>query len=228
MRHSSKKFYGAIPAALLLMLGAHQAQSMTEAGELPLSEFAHENLDRWKERSFEGNTRYELVEENGIRVLKGHTQEQASILYLEKSVNLVETPIVNWSWKVDRTYTNIDEKMRGGDDFPARLYVVAKVGFLPWETVAINYVWASEAAVGEVWNNPFTKKAKMVAIQSGNTYVNKWTQHSRNVAEDFKVLFDKNIRKINGYAVMVDGDNAKKEATAWFGDITFTASRAVD
>lgn len=210
--------------ALLVLSAAYSAQAVMVASEQPISEFAFESLDRWVERSFEGNTSYELVEDNGVRVLKGHTDKQASILYLEETINLSKTPVINWSWKVDRIYQNIDEQARNGDDFPARLYVVAKVGFLPWETVSINYVWASKSSVGEIWPNPFTDKAKMVAIQSGNTYVKKWTQHSRNVAEDFKTLFNRDIKQIDGYAVMVDGDNAKKEATAWFGNITFTSA----
>ncbi len=192
----------------------------------PVRAFAEKSLDGWTERSFDGNTHYELVEDEGVSVLKGHTMQQASILYREQTVNLRKTPIINWSWKVDRTFMNIDEKAREGDDFPARLYVVAQTGFLPWETVAINYVWASELPIGEIWNNPFTDKAKMVAIQSGDNYVGTWTSHSRNVAQDFKTLFDRDVNEIKGYAVMVDGDNAKVEAVAWFGQIEFSDVQA--
>lgn len=216
-------------AALALMGSALPvaAQAMgvssDSSSDHTVSAFAEKSLDGWSERSFDGNTHYELVSEEGVSVLKGHTMEQASILYREKTVNLRKTPIINWSWKVDRTYMNIDEKAREGDDFPARLYVVAQTGFLPWETVAINYVWASELPIGEIWTNPFTDKAKMIAIQSGDTYVGTWTTHSRDVAQDFKNLFDRNVKEISGYAVMVDGDNAKVEAVAWFGEISFSA-----
>ncbi len=191
----------------------------------PISAFEQNSLDGWTERSFDGNTHYELVSEAGVSVLKGHTVKQASILYREKTINLLENPIVNWSWKIDRTYMGINEKAREGDDFPARLYVVAQTGFLPWETVAINYVWASELPIGEIWANPFTDKAKMIAIQSGDSQVGMWTAHSRNVAQDFKTLFDQDIKELSGYAVMVDGDNAKVEAVAWFGGISFTSSQ---
>lgn len=215
-------------AALLSFMAGNAVHAMAISSDLPISAFAQRTLDGWTERSFDGNTHYELVEDSGVRVLKGHTQKQASILYREKTVNLLKTPVINWSWKVDRTYMNIDEKAREGDDFPARLYVVAQVGFLPWETVAINYVWASEAPVGEIWTNPYTDKAKMISIQSGDTYVGKWTMHSRNVAEDFKTLFDRDIQEIKGYAVMVDGDNSQMEAIAWFGEIDFTATDVLE
>lgn len=200
------------------------SQAMSTVMEKPDGAFAQSSLDGWSERSFDGNTHYELVDEEGIEVLRGHTMGQASILYREQTIDLKTTPIINWSWKVDRTYMNIDEQSRAGDDFPARLYVVAQTGFLPWETLAINYVWASQSAIGESWANPYTDKAKMVVIQSGDTHVGDWTMHSRDVAEDFRQLFQQEIDELSGFAVMVDGDNAQMEAVAWFGEIRFSAS----
>jgi len=206
-------------AWLLGLVDATHAMSVTASKAT--GSFAAKSLDAWSERSFNGNTDYQLIEDNGLRVLKGHTQGKASILYREQMIDLTRNPMIHWSWKVDRTYMNIDEQAREGDDFPARLYVVAQVGFLPWETLAINYVWASQTAEGESWTNPHTSKAKMIAVQSGNTHVGSWTVQSRNVAEDFKTHFGMDIKKLSGFAVMVDGDNGGREATAWFGEIAF-------
>ena len=199
------------------------AIAMTVPVDGPTGDFANASLNGWKERSFAGNTDYELVEEQGSRVLKGHTNGKASILYTEHDVDLKSTPFLEWSWKVDRTYEGIDERSRQGDDFPARLYVVTKTGFLPWETLAINYVWSADAPLGDSWANPFTSKAQMVVVQTGNQHVGTWVKQQRNVAEDFKTYFDTDITDLSGYAVMVDGDNANKEAIAWFGKIQFSA-----
>lgn len=214
----------AITALLSAVSTAHLAQANISVSDEPSGQFSSGSLASWEERSFKGNTHYELVQDNGVQVLKGQTRGQASVLYKERSIDLDKTPIVNWSWKIDKTYDGIDERTRGGDDYPARLYVVAKVGFLPWETLAINYVWASNTEIGESWKNPFTDKAIMVVVDSGDMNAGKWTMHSRNVAQDFKNLFGKNIDEINGYAVMVDGDNSGQEATSWFGEISFTES----
>lgn len=211
-------------SALLLLAGLTLIESvsaMSSPASRPSGDFAAPSLADWSERSFDGNTHYELVDDAGTSVLKGHTQGQASILYREKTVKLTDNPIISWSWKVDRTYTNIDEMSRDGDDFPARLYVVAQVGFLPWETLALNYVWASNVPVGDSWENPFTDKARMIAIQSGNAMVGDWVSQTRDVEADFKMQFGMDIDEIKGYAVMVDGDNSGKEATAWFGAISF-------
>ena len=195
---------------------------MTQVHDDNIAAFSAGSLDGWQERSFAGHTEYRIVRKGGVDVLMGHTQSQASILYREEKIDLTSTPIINWSWKVDRTYPDINEKSPQGDDFPARLYVVAQTGFLPWETVAINYVWASQAKKGDSWRNPYTDKAVMIAVETGNDRVGDWTVHSRDVAQDFKDHFGKQIDELSGYAVMVDGDNAQREATGWFGKIEFT------
>ena len=203
--------------------------SNTTLSSSPTEAFAGGSLDGWTERSFEGNTDYQLVTdaETNATVLQGHAKKQASILYREQSIDLLKTPVINWSWKVDRTFTDINEKAKNGDDFPARLYVVAQIGFLPWDTLAINYVWSSQLPVGDSWSNPFTDKARMVAVESGDANVGVWQTHSRNIAEDFKTLFNTDIEEIDGFAVMVDGDNSQQEAVAWFGEISFSSDAAV-
>jgi len=196
---------------------------MDSADSSPIGPFPEENLELWKENSFSGNTLYELVEDDGLRVLKGTTEGAASILYKEEVIDLEKTPIISWTWKVQTVYGDIDERSRGGDDFPARIYVAVKDGLLPWESLTINYVWSSNEALGETWTNPYTEKAKVIVVQTGDSKTGEWVTQSRNIAADFKEVFGKNVSNIDGYAVMVDGDNADKSGTAWFADISFQA-----
>ena len=183
-------------------------------------------LDEWEERSFKGNTVYQHLQKDGRNAIYGRAEGEASILYREKSINLSKTPILSWEWKVSSTFGGeIDELSEDGDDFPARFYVVVKTGLFPWQTRAINYVWSSNQVVGNDWANPFTDKARMVAVDSGDQHLNQWRSHRRNIAEDFKRYFDLDADKIDGYAVMVDGDNSGGTAEAWFANITFTSAR---
>lgn len=191
---------------------------------LPIAPFNAPTLEDWKERSFSGNSQYDIVDMNGVRVLKGSTNGAASLLYKEKVIDLTKTPILSWSWQIQEAYEDIDEHTREGDDFPARLYVVARTGRLPWQTLAINYVWSSNQEVGSYWPNPFTRKAQVMAVQSGNSKAGQWVTQNRDVRADFKTLFGRDIDEIAGYAVMVDGDNAGKAGTAWFADINFVAN----
>ena len=45
----------------------------------------------------------------------------------------------------------------------------------------------------------------------------------RNVREDLKAVFGKDITSIDAIAIMTDTDNTGKEAHASYGDIYFTA-----
>lgn len=192
------------------------------AADQPIGSFPDASLALWEEKSFVGNTHYELVAMADQTVLRASTDQSASLLYKEKTINLQDTPWIEWTWKVDAVYQNIDERSKSGDDFPARLYVAVKKGLLPWNTVAINYVWSSNQLPGTIWKNPFTKKSMMIAVQGGDAMTGQWVTQRRNIVEDFKQLFNIDVTSISGYAVMVDGDNSGQKSTAYFGQIDFS------
>jgi len=190
----------------------------------PIRAFPDKSLERWQEQTFAGNTRYELHNESGTTVLKATANNTASVLYRKETIDLTDTPWLEWSWKIESIYEDIDESTKAGDDFPARLYVTAKTGVLPWQTIAINYVWSSDLPMDSVWPNPYTEKSIMVSVQGGNALVGQWVNQRRNVARDFKQLFNIDVKKLVGYAVMVDGDNSSQSGTAYFGNIEFVAN----
>ncbi len=210
------------------------SKSLEQRPEQPET-FEHwQSLKRWKEKSFVGNTRYELYKESaaserntvqsGTTVLKATAVNSASVLYRQEAVDLTSTPWLEWSWKIESTYDDIDEKTKTGDDFPARLYVTAQTGLLPWESLAINYVWSSNSPIDSFWFSPYTKNSIMVAVQGGDSLVGQWVNQRRNVTEDFKDLFNIEVKKLSGFAVMVDGDNSSQSGTAYFGNIDFVAN----
>ena len=188
-----------------------------------LPSIANAEEGEWEEHSFVGHTRY-TIEQNGDRqTIKAEASGTASVLFRSHKVDLGKTPIVHWRWKINSTYgTQLDEQSRDGDDYPARIYFVVKVGPFPWQTLAVNYVWSSSGQVGDSWPNAYTKKAQMMAIQAGSSNAGRWVTEKRNVVEDFKRLFDVDVGTLDGYAVMVDGDNTGSTGTAWFSDIRFS------
>lgn len=183
--------------------------------------FVDADLDQWKTRVLEGESKYRLAESDGIRAVEASTSGTASILYRRQKIDLGATPVIEWSWKVETLYQDIDQQSRQGDDFPARLYVVLSLGPLPWQTLAINYVWSTEVPEGSVWLNPFTDKAAMIAVRSGPDHLGEWVSERRNIVEDFRTAFGRDADRIDGYAIMIDGDNSGQSARSWFGRIAF-------
>ena len=207
-------------------LGLGNEDTLVVTDEGVREEFAPADLESWTERSFLGNTSYEAVDLDGRTVLKAETDGKASLLFRSVNLDLNKFPIVEWSWKITEPYpgdSSVEdyERTQTGDDFPARIYIVYQEGFLPTDSIAINYVWAGQEPVGASWNNPFTSKAKMVVVESGDENAGTWQSYRRNIKEDFKTLFGVDVDRVNGYAVMVDGDNSKQKTTSWFDFLAF-------
>lgn len=178
----------------------------------------------WPTRSFSGETYYDIVEKSGQRVLQASAQGQASARYLERDIDLNETPYLHWCWQVSATYPGIDETTKAGDDYPARVYVAHKTGLLPWQVESVNYVWASTQPQGATWSNAFTSRAQLMALRSGNDDVGDWVAEVRDVRTDYQALFGSSPSQINGIALMSDGDNAGGNATAWFSQLGFSST----
>ncbi|MES2536605.1 MAG: DUF3047 domain-containing protein [Pseudomonadota bacterium] len=209
---------------LLFLCGLLACSSHASEVDNVVGAFSKNDFSGWDEKSFKGHTAYELVKDVDLDkiVVRAHTQGAASGRFRKVKIDLTKTPVMNWSWKIDRPYAGIDENTRGGDDFPVRVYVVVERGLLGLSTRAINYVWASKNPVGASWANPFAAQARMVAVDSGGAGAGRWVKHSRNVREDLKAAFGGDFTEINVVAIMTDGDNSGLEARAWYGDISFS------
>ncbi|MDE0048245.1 MAG: DUF3047 domain-containing protein [Rhodospirillales bacterium] len=209
-----RPFAAALLALSTMALPAH-------AGPLVLEWPSSGESGDWEIEEFEGETHYRVVEIDGRRVLEADSASTASSLYLEREIDLTETPILAWSWRVDETLAVDDERIKDGDDYAARVYVVASgEGWVDMPR-AVNYVWANRSEVGDAWPNPFTSKVMMVAVDSGTGEAGTWRTHRRDVRADFRRLFGMEVDELVGVAVMTDSDNCGQSARAWYGEIAF-------
>ena len=181
------------------------------------------DIAEWEEKSFEGRTVYETVRQDGRTVVRATSRGTASGLYLQRRIDLDETPILRWTWRVDGTLGDIDERTRAGDDYSARVYVIRSHPVFLWRTRAVNYVWASTRVTGETWPNAYTDAARHVAVRSGDAHAGEWVEERRDVRADFTELFGESVRYVDAVAIMTDTDNTGGAAVAYYGDITFTS-----
>ena len=186
-------------------------------------DFPDPSLEGWRLHSFNGQTRYEIVDADGAKVLKASSNDSASLLYKEKVIPIKDTPWIEWTWRVENTLGPVVEHTRAGSDYPGRVTVIIQTGFLPWDNTSVSYVWSSSSEKGTHWESPFTDKAIMVAVESGDENLGKWKNERRNVVKDFKTLLGLDIEQLDAFAVMTDSDNSDKAATAYFGNISFSA-----
>ncbi len=237
----------AVGAALLWL-----ASSMLAAAEgspdttLPVGRFsatfAERNLPAdWTPLTFaniDRHTRYELVDEQGTRVIRAISDGAASGLIRRIRIDPNEFPILQWRWKVANVVEKGDVTQKTGDDYPARIYITfeydpqsaslldaakyraARALFgadTPYR--ALNYIWERKAPRGSIVPNPYTDWAMMVVVRSGTAEIGRWLSEERNIVDDYRKAYGTDPPKISGVAIMTDTDNTKSTATAWYGDI---------
>ena len=181
------------------------------------------DISSWKERRFRGSTVYKNLTLDGRRALRASSKASASGFFLKVRVDLEKTPILHWSWRVEVALNELDERTRTGDDYSARIYLIRKHPLLFWRTIALNYVWSSSQPVGATWPSAYTNNVRMVAVRSGNSEAGLWIDERRDVRADFRTLFGRHVRYIDGIAVMTDTDNSGGTAVAYYGDIRFAS-----
>ncbi len=203
----------------LLAKETHAADQTSAVGE-----FSKATLAGWERKAFKGETTYDFVYDPAKRatVLQALSNAAASGRFRKLVVDLTKTPFLNWSWKVSDPIVGIDENAKAGDDFSARIYVVVERGIMGMNSLSVNYVWAHQHPAGSTWPSPFTKRVRLVAMNSGSTRLNAWVSHKRNVRSDLKDLFGEDITSIDAVALMTDTDNSGGHARAYYGDIWFS------
>ena len=206
---------------LMLLSVAIRAEETNE--KLMIGSFSSGSLDHWESKGFKGQTKYQLIDFAGARVLKAESANSASGLFKEQRIDLQKTPTMNWRWRIENRLGNINEQVKSGDDYAARVYVVVGGGLTFWRPKAINYVWASTSPKGKIWPNAFAgDHAMMIALRSSGDQTGTWYTEKRNILADLKQQFNEELRYIDAVAIMTDTDNAQGKVTAYYGDIYFS------
>jgi hypothetical protein len=209
---------------VLLLLAIFSAPILSLQNNVIVGDFSNIDLSGWDEKSFSGDTKYEIGKQSELNYLHASADKSASALYKKVKIDLDKTPYLNWSWRVDKSLPELNEQTKAGDDYSARIYVIVKRGLAPWNTNALNYVWSSNKAPKQSWPNAFTDKAIMIPLRTSLDANQQWVSEKVNVKVDFEQYFGDSIDEIDGIAIMVDADNSRLQAAASFGDVFFSAN----
>jgi hypothetical protein len=94
-----------------------------------------------------------------------------------------------------------------------------KEALLPWNTMALNYVWASGQPQGAEWPNAYASQARMIAVRSGAG--DGWVTERRDLRADFRRLHGEDVTTIDAVAIMTDCDDRGGSAEAFYGGVRF-------
>jgi hypothetical protein len=185
-------------------------------------------------------TRYTLVRDGNTMVIRADADASMSGLIHPVRIDLAETPLIQWRWRIERPLKTADMTTKAGDDYAARLYVLFDydVTKLSWLTrtklelakslygtevpaAALNYVWDNRQPVGTLRANTYTDRARMIVVASGADHAGQWVTVTRDLAADYRAAFGEDAPAVTGVVIATDTDNTSERVTAWYGDIHF-------
>ena len=208
---------------LTLIIFSILIQQSLAAEIVKIFEFNDEEMKTLQVRKLKGETTYTLGSNEKGNYLKAESEGKASGLGKKVKINLIKTPFINITWKVEKDLTGINEQSKKGHDYAARVFIIKKTGITALSNRAINYVFSSNNIIGKHWRSPFTKNSIDYVLATTQDNLNEWVSVKANVKEHFKKLHDIDINEIEGVAIMTDTDNSKLPAIAYYQNIYFSS-----
>ena len=212
----------------------------TLAAERVIDSF--DSLEGWKEVSFrkiERGSEFESVR-NG-ELLRVSSRGGASMLVLEEEIDVYETPVVSWRWRVTEDLSRQNLFSQEGDDAAIRLYVAFRrplsergFGARLWAQVqqkmygeippdsALSFVWSSRFE--GAFLSSYTDRQYLVIpeIEGGEGFIRgEWIEHSVDLLETYRTLFGEEPPSEAFVAVMGDSDNTGGSTEAWLDYLRF-------
>jgi hypothetical protein len=185
-------------------------------------------------------TRYSLVSDEGVVVLRAEAEASASGIVRELRFEARVYPILSWRWKVMKVLDHADIRTKAGDDFAARVYVtfeldpatlpaaermkLALVRAVYGEGVpaaALCYVWDGKSPRDTIVPSAYTERVRMIVAESGAARTGQWVHMQRDIRDDYKSAFGTEPAGVTAVIVSTDTDNTGESAVALYGDISF-------
>jgi hypothetical protein len=178
----------------------------------------------WKAQNW-GSPKYdfEIVMDDNQRALRMKSVNEASLASrdIKGKVNLKETPILEWSWKVMTLPKNGDSCRKATDDQAAQLYVVWPRFPEAVRSRILGYVWDTTEPVGTVCKSEKTGTVTYFVIRSGTADLGKWLTERRNVCEDYKKVYNEDCEPPSAVSVAIDSNDTGSTAESFIGAIVF-------
>ncbi|MGH7266018.1 MAG: DUF3047 domain-containing protein [Candidatus Rokuibacteriota bacterium] len=180
----------------------------------------------WQKQRW-GNPAYDftVVEDDGRKVLHLESAGDSSTISkdIKGRINLKESPILEWSWKVTALPRGADSRRKDTDDQAGQVYVTWPRFPEAVRSQVIGYIWDTTAPAGAIVKSQKTGTVTYIVLRSGSADVGKWLTERRNVREDFRKIYGEDPGE--GPAILsvgIDSDDVKGTAESFMGTIRFT------
>jgi hypothetical protein len=179
----------------------------------------------WKEQTW-GRPVYdlEIVNDSNQPALRLRSKGETSTITrdLKGGVDLAETPVLEWSWKVLTLPAGGNACQKTTDDQAAQVYVAWLRTPEAVRSRIIGYVWDSTVPAGTICRSQKTSTVTYIVLRSGSEEQGKWLRERRNVVEDFRRIYGELPDSPNIIALAIDSDDTRSSAEWLIGPIFFT------
>lgn len=189
----------------------------------------------WEEIRFSKTatpTRYTLTPEG----IEASTETGVSALARYEHMDACPGLHLGWEWKVLQGQPSSGVSGKSGDDYAARVgvtFVYDRAAGNWWDHLkwmvarkiygerlpgaALEYLWTMRRDTGEVWDNPYTERAKMIKVSGA--VPGAWEKFERNICADYEEIIGNTPPQISGIFMMTDADNTKEPVRVIYRNI---------
>ena len=180
--------------------------------------------ESWKGQNW-GSPKYDFVigNDEGRKVLRLKSANEGSTISkdIKGKVNLKETPVLEWSWKVTTLPRGADSCRKATDDQAGQVFVVWPRFPEAVRSRIIGYVWDTTQPVGKICKSEKTGTVTYVVVRSGPADLGKWVTERRNVLEDFRRIYEEEPDSPAAVSVAIDSNDTGSTSEAAVGPILF-------
>ena len=211
-------------ATLLLAVVAWAADSVVVADWSQYPTGTKGIPDGWRGGDW-GSPRYDfaIVEVGGQRVLHLKSDGDSSTIGrdIKGKVDLKQTPVLEWRWKITTLPRGADARKGATDDQAGQIYVTWPRFPEAVRSRIIGYIWDTTAPVGSSFKSEKTGTVNYIVVESGPTKLGQWITEHRNVAEDFKKIYGVEPENPGAVSISIDSDDTRSSAEAFVGTLRF-------
>jgi Protein of unknown function (DUF3047) len=177
----------------------------------------------WSGHSW-GSPKYDFtaVGDGVERVLRLRSHGDNSTISKEIRVDVKEFPLLVWRWKVVTLPAGGDCRRRATDDEAAQVYVSFPRFPKEMRSRIIGYVWDTQAPAGTVVRSESSALVTYVVVRSGAAEAGRWLSETRNVYDDYKLIYGEAPTETTGaVSVAIDSNDTRTSAESYIGAIAF-------
>jgi hypothetical protein len=166
---------------------------------------------------------FTVVEDAGKKVIHLKSEHEGSTISKEVKgkIDLKETPILEWSWKMVALPKGGNSCVKATDDQAGQVFVMWPRFPEQVRSRIIGYVWDTTQPVGTSCKSEKSGMVHYIVVRSGPGEVGKWLTERRNVREDYRKVYGDEPDGPGVVSISIDSNDTHSISESFVGAIFF-------